>query len=129
VAQCFELTRTRTLLSDRDGGGEPRTATGTVYGITSLRRDQADAARLLSVVREHWGDREQGLPRPRPDAGGGRLPRPHALGPGRLLHPAEQRDQRPTAALGVNNRAAQLRTFCADPVKALEALHQAIPEN
>jgi predicted transposase YbfD/YdcC len=26
-----------------------------VYGITSLRRDAADAAALLALVRGHWG--------------------------------------------------------------------------
>jgi hypothetical protein len=31
--------------------------------------------------------------------------------------------------LGVNNRAAQLRTFCANPVKALQALHRKTTEN
>jgi hypothetical protein len=31
--------------------------------------------------------------------------------------------------LGVKNRAAQLRTFCANPVKALHAVHRQITEN
>ncbi len=26
-----------------------------VYGVTSLTRDRADAARLLGLVRSHWG--------------------------------------------------------------------------
>jgi len=26
----------------------------TVYGVTSLRADRADAARLLGLVRQHW---------------------------------------------------------------------------
>jgi len=31
--------------------------------------------------------------------------------------------------LDVKNRAAQLRTFCANPFKALQALHRKITEN
>lgn len=31
------------------------TATETVFGITSLSRGQADAERLLALVRAHWG--------------------------------------------------------------------------
>ena len=44
VAQVFGLERTR-------GGG----TTEVVYGITSLGRDRADAARLLGLIRSHWG--------------------------------------------------------------------------
>lgn len=51
VRQCFQLTRTRTL-RDR-ATGEFRTTTETVYGITSLPRDRADAGRLLAIVRSH----------------------------------------------------------------------------
>lgn len=47
VAQAFKLTRCRT----RHG----ETTSETVYGITSLRRDQADAGDLLRLVRSHWG--------------------------------------------------------------------------
>lgn len=46
VAQVFRLTRTVT----EDG----HTSTEVVYGITSLSPKQADAARLLELVREHW---------------------------------------------------------------------------
>lgn len=47
VAQAFKLTRRRT----RRGA----TTIETVYGITSLRRDQASASDLLRMVRGHWG--------------------------------------------------------------------------
>ena len=47
VAQAFKLTRRRTCRG--------QTTTQTHYGITSLRRDQADARTLLRMVREHWG--------------------------------------------------------------------------
>lgn len=46
LGQCFKLVRERTT------GG--KTTTETVYGITSLPREKADAARLLKLVRDHW---------------------------------------------------------------------------
>jgi predicted transposase YbfD/YdcC len=47
VAQAFKLTRCRTCRGE--------TTSQTHYGITSLRRDQADAHALLRMVRGHWG--------------------------------------------------------------------------
>ena len=47
VAQAFKLTRRRTCRGE--------TKTETHYGITSLRRDQADARALLRMIRGHWG--------------------------------------------------------------------------
>ena len=47
LGQAFKLVRQRTIRG--------RTTTETVYGITSLKRDKADAARLLKLVRQHWG--------------------------------------------------------------------------
>jgi hypothetical protein len=46
LAQGFELTRERTV--------KGQTSVEVVYGITSLRPEQAGAARLLGLVREHW---------------------------------------------------------------------------
>jgi predicted transposase YbfD/YdcC len=46
LGQCFKLVRERTT--------NGRTTTETVYGITSLTREKADAARLLKLVRCHW---------------------------------------------------------------------------
>ena len=46
IGQVFRLVRER-----RVGG---ITATETVYGITSLTRSEADAGRLLELVRTHW---------------------------------------------------------------------------
>src|SRR5262249_61768262 len=45
-AQVFELRRQRTE--------KGRPAVEVVHGIPSLRPEQADAARLLGLVREHW---------------------------------------------------------------------------
>jgi hypothetical protein len=47
VGQVFELERVRAL--------KDKTQVEAVYGITSLRRDAADAAALLALVRGHWG--------------------------------------------------------------------------
>ncbi len=47
VAQAFKLTRRRTYRGE--------TKSEIHYGITSLRRDQADARALLRMVRGHWG--------------------------------------------------------------------------
>ena len=46
VGQVFKLVRERTL--------KGKTEVEVVHGITSLSREQADAARLLELVREHW---------------------------------------------------------------------------
>jgi hypothetical protein len=47
VGQVFELERVRELPGT--------TEVEVVYGITSLTREQADARRLLDLVRGHWG--------------------------------------------------------------------------
>ena len=47
LKQGFELTRERTLRGV--------TTRETVYGITSLRVEEADATRLLALTRGHWG--------------------------------------------------------------------------
>jgi predicted transposase YbfD/YdcC len=47
LKQGFEVTRERT-----EKGG---TTVEVVYGITSLAPEQADAERLLALVRGHWG--------------------------------------------------------------------------
>ena len=47
VGQVFEVERVR-VVGDK-------TSVEVVHGITSLRRDRADAARLLGLARGHWG--------------------------------------------------------------------------
>jgi hypothetical protein len=47
LKQGFELTRERTVRG--------MTTRETVYGITSLGVEEADAARLLELTRGHWG--------------------------------------------------------------------------
>jgi hypothetical protein len=126
VAQCFKLTRTRTL-RDRDSG-EPKTTIETVYGLTSLRREQADAARLLSIVREHWGI-ENKVFHVRDQTLGEDACRVRTRSAPVVFSTLRNGVINVLQHLGVKNRAAQLRTFCADPVKALEALQQQIPQN
>ena len=46
LGQCFRLVRERTI--------HGKTTVETVYGITSLTRERADAKRLLKLVRQHW---------------------------------------------------------------------------
>ena len=47
MKQGFELTRERTV--------QGVTTRETVYGITSLSLEEADAGRLLALTRGHWG--------------------------------------------------------------------------
>ena len=47
VGQVFELERVRIL--------KDKTEVEVVYGISSLKRQGADAAVLLGLVRRHWG--------------------------------------------------------------------------
>lgn len=53
VRQVCQVRRERTL--------HGRTEAETVYFITSLDRDQADAKQLLTLCRRHWGAIENGL--------------------------------------------------------------------
>jgi predicted transposase YbfD/YdcC len=47
LAQVCRLTRQRIIRGE--------TTNETVYAITSLSADKADAARLLDLSRQHWG--------------------------------------------------------------------------
>ena len=47
LAQAFRLVRTRTIRG--------QTTRETIYGITSLPPEQADAHALLRLTRGHWG--------------------------------------------------------------------------
>jgi predicted transposase YbfD/YdcC len=47
LAQGFELTRERTIKGETTGE--------VIYGITSLKVEEADAGRLLGLTRGHWG--------------------------------------------------------------------------
>lgn len=126
VAQCFKLTRTRRL-QDRSTG-ELKSTTEIAYGITSLGRDQADAKRLLEVVRGHWGI-ENKVFHVRDQTLGEDACRVRKQSAPVVFSTLRNTVVNVLGVLGVKNKAAQLRRFCADPVKALQALHHKIREN
>jgi hypothetical protein len=126
VAQCFKLTRTRRL-RDRNSG-ELKTTTEVAYGITSLPRDQADAARLLTLVRGHWGI-ENKVFYVRDQTLGEDACRVRKRSAPVVVSTLRNSVINVLKILGVKNRAAQLRRFCADPVKALQAIRRKITEN
>lgn len=126
VRQCFKLTRTRTL-RDR-ASGALKTTTETVFGITSLGREEADADRLLSIVRSHWGI-ENKVFHVRDQTMGEDACRVRKDSAPVILSTLRNGVLNLLQHMGVTNRAAQLRTFCANPVKALDAVRCEISEN
>jgi predicted transposase YbfD/YdcC len=126
AAQCFKLTRTRTL-RDR-ATGEFKTTTETVCGITSLPRQQADAGQLLATVRAHWRIENQVF-HVRDQTLGEDACRVRKCSAPVIFSTLRNGVLNVLQTLDVKNRAAQLRTFCADPVKALQAVHRKITEN
>jgi hypothetical protein len=125
VRQCFKLTRTRTL-RDRITG-ELKTTAETVVGITSLGREQADADRLLSIVRCHWGI-ENKVFHVRDQTMGEDACRVRKAAAPIIFSALRNGVLNLLQTMGVTNRAAQLRRFCADPVKALDAVRRRITE-
>jgi predicted transposase YbfD/YdcC len=126
AAQCFKLTRSRTL-RDRVTG-QLKTSTETVCGITSLPRQRADANQLLAIVRAHWGI-ENKVFHVRDVTMGEDACRVRKGDAPAIFSTLRNGVLNLLQTLDVKNRAAQLRTFCADPVKALNALHRKISEN
>ncbi len=57
VQQVFRVTRQRTLRDPQTGAST--TSTEVAYGLTRLRRSQADAQALLGFNRRHWGIESQ----------------------------------------------------------------------
>ena len=110
LGQCFQLVRERTV--------HGKTTIETVFGITSLKRKQADAGRLLKLVRQHWGienrvfyvrDMTFGEDACRARTGTG----PHVLS---LLRNAAINVLN---RAGLTNKAAALRRHAAHPEEAL----------
>lgn len=126
VAQCFKLTRTRTL-RERDTG-TTKTTTETICGITSLPPQKAGAARLLDLVRSHWGI-ENKVFYVRDQTLGEDACRVRKRSAPVIFSALRNGVINVMQTLGVKNRAAQLRTFAANPVKALQALQRKITEN
>lgn len=126
AAQCFKLTRTRTT-TDR-ATGKTKTTSETVYGITSLPRERANAKRLLSIVRAHWGI-ENSLFYVRDQTMGEDACRVRTRSAPIVMASLRNAALAILKAMGAKNQAAQLRTFAADPVKALDQVHRKITEN
>jgi predicted transposase YbfD/YdcC len=126
AAQCFKLTRTRTL-RDR-ATGQTKTSTEIAYGITSLPRERADAGRLLGIVRAHWGI-ENKVFHVRDQTMGEDACRVRKRSAPVVLATIRNVVLGVMSVMGVRNRAAQTRTFCADPVKAIQALQRRLSEN
>lgn len=113
IAQAFKLTRTRTI--------HGQTHSEDFYGITSLRREQANAGDLLRLTRNHWGiensvfyirDVSMGEDHCRVRTGTA----PHILA---YMRNAALNLLRRAACTNV---AAALRRFCAHPREALALL-------
>lgn len=121
VRQCFQLTRTRTL-RDR-ATGEIKTTSETVFGVTSLGRERADADQLLKLVRSHWGIENKVFHVRDQTMGEDGCRVRKSSGPV-ILSTLRNSVLNVLQRLGVKNRAAQLRTFGADPVKALHAIQR-----
>jgi hypothetical protein len=121
VAQCFKLTRTRTL-RDRTTG-QYKTTSETVFGVTSLGRERADARQLLKLVRAHWGI-ENKVFHVRDQTMGEDACRVRKRSAPVVLSTLRNGVLNVLQGLGARNRAAQFRTFCADPVKALHAIQR-----
>ena len=126
AAQCFKLTRTRRL-RDR-ATGQLKTTAETVCGITSLTREQADATRLLELVRGHWGI-ENKVHHVRDQTLGEDASRVRKKSAPVIFSTLRNSVINVLQILDVKNRAAQLRRFAANPVKAVEAIHRKITEN
>jgi predicted transposase YbfD/YdcC len=121
VAQSFKLTRTRTL-RDR-ATGEIKTTSETIFGVTSLSRERADASQLLKLVRAHWGI-ENKVFHVRDQTMGEDACRVRKCSAPVILSTLRNGVLNVLRRMGVKNRAAQLRTFCSDPVKALHAIQR-----
>lgn len=114
IGQVFRLSRERR--------GEGVATAEVIHGITSLRRDQADAARLLTLTRAHRGI-ENGLHHTRDETLGedrcrvrrGQAPRVMASLRNGAVHLL--RGQK------AGSRAAATRRLAAQPRQALELLH------
>jgi predicted transposase YbfD/YdcC len=110
VAQCFKLVRERTM--------HGKTTTETVFGITSMDRDKADARRLLKLTRQHW-QIENGVFYVRDMSMGEDHCRVRTAGAPMILSTMRNVVLNLLNRLGVTNKAAQLRRHAAHPDEAL----------
>jgi hypothetical protein len=114
VGQAFRLVRERVVRG--------RTTTEVVYGITSLSRQKADAARLLELSRGHWGI-ENGLHYTRDETLGEDRCRVRTGNAPRVLASLRNVAVYLLRGLGAPSAAAAVRQLAADPTQALDLLN------
>jgi len=119
VQQVFCIERTRTIRG--------QTTTEIAYGITSLPRDRADAAKLLALARGHWGI-ENRLHYVRDVTFGEDACRVRTGHGPQNLAAIRNRVITLMNRAGMKNKAACLRRYAAHPNEAL-ALIRGSPEN
>jgi hypothetical protein len=119
VAQVFQLHRVRRF---SDG----RTEQETVYGITSLRPGDANAAVLLRLNRTHWSI-ENNLHRVRDVTFGEDASRVRCGNSPQALAATRNALNHLLATAKVPNFAAALRRFAIHPFEALQLLNSRIP--
>ena len=109
VAQCFRLVRERTV---------KKTTSETVFGITSVPRDRADARRLLKLTRQHW-QIENGVFHVRDVTFGEDACRARSGSAPYVLSALRNAAFTVLEQGGVANKAAALRRHAAHPAEAL----------
>jgi hypothetical protein len=113
VGQVFRLVRERVV--------KGRTATEAVYGITSLSRRKAGAAKLLDLSRAHWGI-ENGLHYTRDETLGEDRCRARRGNSPRVLASLRNVAVYLLRRMKAPSVAAAVRQLAADPQQALEFL-------
>jgi len=113
VGQVFRLVRERRVKGE--------TTVEVAYGITSLTRDQADAARLLALTRAHWGI-ENGLHYTRDETLGEDRCRVRTGAAPRVLASLRNVAVHVLRGMDTPSMAAATREFAADPGRALAFL-------
>jgi hypothetical protein len=114
VGQVFRLVRERVV--------KGRTTTEVVYGITSLTREKADAARLLGLSRAHWGI-ENGLHYTRDETLGEDRCRVRKGNSPQVLASLRNVAVHLLREMDAPSLAAAVRQLAADPGKSLELLN------
>jgi predicted transposase YbfD/YdcC len=118
VGQCFKLVRERTIRG--------KTTTQTVFGITSLSRDQASAKVLLKLTRDHWSI-ENSVFHVRDMTLGEDDCRVRSGSAPMILSTIRNIVINLLNLAGVKNKAAQLRRHAAHPTEALALVRTAGP--
>jgi len=116
VGQVFAVERVRR--------GRGRAEVEVVYGITSLTRDQADAARLLTLVRGHWSIENQ-LHYIRDETLGEDRCRVRQGAGAQVLAAIRNTAVHLLAATAMPSKAAATRRYAAHPREALALLQAA----